>query len=284
MNEIRVGISGWTYPGWKKTFYPKEISTAHELEYASHHFPTIELNGSFYRLQSPKVYRSWYDRTPDDFVFSVKGSRYITHTRRLRDIEAPLTTFMDSGVLELEEKLGPILWQFPPSMKFEPSLFRDFFEMLPKSSRKAKLRYAVEVRNDSFDDSEFFALLKEFGIALVIADTAGRWFQTDKITSDFVYIRLHGYKEMYSGGYPPKAIRNWANQIRRWGRGRDVFVYFDNDAKVNAPFDATSLMRALKDSHKLTLPEADLTELMRRRRGVGKNALRALQPRAQERR
>lgn len=287
MAKIRIGISGWRYPPWRGVFYPKDLVQRDELHYASRCFPTVELNGSFYSLQYPQSYARWYADTPRGFVFAVKGPRFITHIRRLREIEAPLANFFASGVFELREKLGPILWQFPPSLRYDHELFARFFERLPRDTEAAlklarrrdfrmkgrarlaidsnrKLRHAIEIRHTSFLDEDFVALLREYGIALVVADTAGKWPYVEDVTADFVYMRLHGDEQLYVSGYTDAALERWAIRVRAWSAGsqprdavviskqkpkarasRDVYCYFDNDAKVKAPFDAMKLSEKL---------------------------------------
>jgi uncharacterized protein YecE (DUF72 family) len=303
-NEIRIGISGWNYPLWRRTFYPEKVSVKRELEYAADRVSTIEVNGSFYRLQKPATFRDWYERTPGGLVFSIKGNRYITHAKRLKDVGGALANFFATGPLELREKLGPILWQFPPHMKFNADRFKEFFGRLPRTPRdaiklarnhdmklsgdderlvahtKAKLRYAVEIRDDSFKCDEFVDLLREYEIAYVIADTADRWVYAENLTADFVYVRLHGYKELYSGGYTPEAIEMWAEKIAKWTKDRPGFVYFDNDAKVNAPFDAASLMLELNGTGRVVMPAVDPRQLLEQRAHLSKKTLRALQARA----
>ncbi|WP_459618588.1 DUF72 domain-containing protein [Bordetella sp. 2513F-2] len=282
---IRIGISGWRYAPWRGVFYPEDLPQAQELAYASHQVPTIEINGTFYSLQRPERFARWRDSTPRNFVFSVKGSRYITHVRRLRDIEQPLANFLASGVLELGDKLGPFLWQFPPSMAYDPERFERFLELLPrdtdaasrlarrhdervgdaavKAAAPARLRHAVEIRHPSFATPGFVALLRHHGVALVTADTAGKWPLLEDATADFAYLRLHGDKELYASGYGEAALRDWARRIRAWARGaeprgarraapaaprrgpRDIYCYFDNDVKVRAPEDARTLARLL---------------------------------------
>lgn len=285
--DIRIGISGWRYKGWRGTFYPAKLAQRRELEFASHHFRTIELNGSFYSLQRPASFKRWYTETPKDFVFSVKGSRYITHLRRLREPEQPLGNFLAQGLLALGEKLGPILWQFPPNMKFDAAFFDAFFAILPRTQAEAAefarrhsnrpeattwfeveqdrpLRHAVEIRHASFIGEEFVALLRRRRVGLVVADSV-EWPRLMDATADFVYCRLHGSEQLYASGYDKKAIEAWAQRVVRWAGGeevrdgdrasaedarkrstRDVFVYFDNDAKVRAPADAQSLRERVK--------------------------------------
>ncbi|MDP9044165.1 MAG: DUF72 domain-containing protein [Pseudomonadota bacterium] len=287
IGKVRVGISGWRYAPWRKVFYPAGLLQRKELAYASRMLPTIEINGSFYSLQKPSSYQAWFDETPDDFVFAVKGPRYITHMRRLKDVRAPLANFLASGVLALGTKLGPILWQFPPQMSFDPDRFDAFFRLLPHDTASAltlaqahderlagrswlektpsrALRHAVEIRHPSFADAAFVAMLRRHRVALVVADTAGRWPLLEDMTADFVYVRLHGDKELYASGYGDAALDAWARRIDSWRRGgqvpdarlassrsdrairrRDVFCYFDNDVKVHAPYDAARLASRL---------------------------------------
>jgi uncharacterized protein YecE (DUF72 family) len=289
MAAVRIGISGWRYPPWRTVFYPEGLPQRHELEFAARHFATIEINGSFYSLQRPEYYAAWYAQTPPGFVFAVKGSRFITHMKKLRDVQPALSNFLASGVLALRDKLGPMLWQFPESMRHDVERFDAFFRLLPRdtvaaaalarrhgallrgrscvaSDARRPIRHAVELRNPASLTVELFALLRRHGIAWVIADSAGRFPYAEDITSDFVYIRLHGDEELYKSGYSQAAIRRWAARIERWqggeeprdavrvgprarsrtARGRDVYVYFDNDVKVHAPFDALALHRALR--------------------------------------
>ena len=287
MGETRIGISGWRYPPWRGVFYPPGLPQHRELEYASRALPTIEINGTFYSLQKPESFERWYHDTPPGFVFSIKGARYITHIRRLKNIEGPLANFFASGIFNLREKLGPILWQFPPSFRYDPEKMKSFFKLLPRDTEQAlslarrrephmtgrvrlaidatrNLRHAIEIRHESFVDISFVQLLREYNIALVIADTAGKWPYREDVTADFLYLRLHGDKEIYASGYTPEALTRWAGRIRAWREGsqpddahlictqstlerhpRDVYCYFDNDVKVKAPFDAQDLMAKL---------------------------------------
>lgn len=282
--DIRIGISGWRYKGWRGGFYPEGLPQRAELEYAARHFNAIELNGSFYSLQRPEHFARWYHETPPGFVFAVKGSRYVTHMLRLLRIETPLANFFAQGVLRLNEKLGPILWQFPPQVKFDPVRFAAFFSLLPRTQKEAadlarlhdqrldgrdwlevpkdrSMRHAVEIRHESFVCDDFIALLRKHRIGLVVADTVD-WPLLMDVTADFVYCRLHGSKQLYVSGYERKDIAKWATRVDRWSMGRevedgrkacckparsrnsrDVFVFFDNDAKVRAPFDAQELAK-----------------------------------------
>jgi uncharacterized protein YecE (DUF72 family) len=274
MAEIRIGVSGWRYTPWRGVFYPRDLPQRLELSYAARKFPSLEINGSFYSLQRPEYYREWHDATPDDFVFALKGSRFITHMKKLRDVAAPLANYFASGVFELRAKLGPVLWQFPPNFRYERERMARFFALLPQDTHAAlrlarkrdarmkgrarlavdarrPLRHAVEIRHESFLDASFLDLLRDHNIALVIAETAQRWPMPQDITADFVYMRLHGDKELYKSGYSDRALDRWAQRIRAWhrprsSRPRDVYCYFDNtDVKLRAPVDAQTLMRKL---------------------------------------
>ncbi len=287
MAQIRVGISGWMYPAWRGRFYPKGLVQRRELEYVGQRMRTVEINGSFYSLQRPTSYQAWRTQTPDGFVFAVKGGRFITHMKKLVDVETPLANFFASGVLALGPKLGPVLWQLPPLLRFDPDRLAGFFDLLPRTTTEAArlaaahdarlegrawtqadadrpIRHALEVRHPSYCDEAFVRLLREHDVALVVADTAGLWPDLEDVTSDFVYVRLHGAEELYVSGYTDTALDEWAAKIRRWHAGesptgehtvapalphlpggRDVYVYFDNDAKVHAPFDALGLAERL---------------------------------------
>lgn len=268
---VRIGISGWTYAPWRKVFYPEGLRQKDELEYAASRMTSIEINGSFYSLQRPESYRTWRERTPEGFVFAVKGGRFITHMKKLADVDAPLANFFASGPLALGDKLGPVLWQLPPSLGFDADRLAHFFGQLPRTTNAAaelagrhdervagrahlevtseqEIRHAVEVRHDSFLAPAFLDLLREHGIALVVADTAGKWPLIREVTTDFAYVRLHGDTELYASGYSDQALDEWASLIRGWAEGgKDVFAYFDNDIKVRAPFDAMGLIERLAD-------------------------------------
>lgn len=278
---IRIGISGWRYEPWRGVFYPEGLPQRRELEFAARHFPTLEINGSFYSLQRPEYYEEWYDAAPPGFVYAVKGSRYITHLLRLKGVEKPLANFFASGIFGLKDKLGPFLWQFPPMFRFDPARLGDFFDLLPRSTGEAlhlarrrdarmkgrarlaidasrPLRHAVEVRHESFACPEFVALLKKHDIGVVVADTAGKWPLLLDVTADFVYVRLHGDVKIYTSGYTSRALDVWARRIRKWHRnGKDVYVYFDNDVKVRAPFDALNLMDKLGLEWEQTQPAGE---------------------------
>ena len=282
--KIFIGISGWRYVPWRGEFYPEGLAQHRELEYASRQLPSIEINGSFYSLQRPESYAAWHDATPPGFVFSIKGNRYITHILRLRDVDPALANVLASGMLNLRDKLGPMLWQFPPNFTFDADRMEHFLSILPHDTEQAlalarhhearvagrtalqvdakrKMRHAVEVRHMSFADERFVKMLRKYRVAVVVADTAGKWPYFEDVTADFMYLRLHGEKELYASGYTDAALDRWADRIRAWSQGgqsddartisdskpprrasRDIFCYFDNDIKVHAPFDAHKLM------------------------------------------
>ena len=285
--QCRIGISGWTYEPWRGVFFPEKLPQRRELEFASRQVNSIEINGTFYSLQKPESYLKWRSETPPDFVFSLKGGRYITHIKRLQDVESALANFFASGPLALQEKLGPGLWQMPPSFKYDAGLLEGFFRQLPRDTASAlalgrnhdakvdgrtyleshenrPIRHAMEIRHASFENDEFISLLRQYDIAAVVADTAGKWQLIEDMTADFMYLRLHGDEELYASGYSPEALDRWASKIKSWMKGRnpsgartlarsqprsqdrlDIFVYFDNDIKVHAPFDAISLATRL---------------------------------------
>lgn len=286
--KVLIGVSGWRYTPWRGHFYPRGLAQSRELEHASRAFPSLELNGSFYSLQRPSSYALWARQTPPDFVFAVKGSRYITHMLRLRNVEVALANFFASGLFALGDKLGPILWQFPPTMRFDPPLFEAFFRLLPRTTvaaaqlalhrdarldgrellqtqRNRRLRHAVEVRHDSFVAPDFIRLLRKHRIAWVVADTPRPWPLYEDVTSDFIYMRLHGSTELYHSRYTREELERWARRIRAWAGGgqprdarlvapgdppsrrtrRDVYCYFDNTDKRHAPDNARELMELL---------------------------------------
>lgn len=288
MADIRIGISGWRYAGWRGVFYPPELTQKRELAYASRALSTIEINGSHYALQTPASYRSWYEATPPGFVFSVKAPRYVTHILRLKDERSfqAIINFLASGLFNLREKLGPILWQFPPSLRFDEARFDAFLRSLPADTEAAaalarrhdehvrnvetaideprRMRHAIEIRHDSFCDARFIDLLRKYQAAFVISDAVADWPYAEDMTADFTYMRLHGSEVLYGGEYTDAALDRWAQRVRTWSAGdepadakrigkpakpsagRDVYCYFDNDQKVRAPFDAARLMNRLR--------------------------------------
>jgi uncharacterized protein YecE (DUF72 family) len=279
---IRIGLSGWNYSGWRGRFYPRGLPQRAELAHAANLYRAIEINGTFYSLQRPESFGRWHDETPPGFQFAVKGPRFITHMLKLRGARTPLANFLASGLLRLERKLGPILWQFPAALRYDPDRFEEFFRLLPRNTHDAlelarghdrrlegrawlhtgarrPLRHAIEIRHDSFRSPEFIRQLRRHRIGLVVTDTVD-WPLLMDVTADFVYCRLHGSEELYASGYDEAALKRWAVRVRAWARGgeprdairvlprsaprprgRDVYVFFDNDAKVRAPPDAAAL-------------------------------------------
>lgn len=246
--KVRIGISGWTYAPWRGKFYPAKLPHNRELHYAAEQFSTIEINGTFYSLQRPTSFEKWSHATPEDFVFAVKGSRYVTHMRRLREgTPQAVANLYASGLLRLGPRLGPMLWQFPPNFQFDPEVFEAFLELLPhdtesahvlaeqhdsrlakdrvwlgdRDGKKSRLRHAVEIRHASFVDEAFIRLLRRHNVALVCADTV-EWPRLMDLTADFVYCRLHGSEVLYTSGYSDEALDTWAARVVRWATGGEV--------------------------------------------------------------
>lgn len=268
-----IGISGYDYPGWRGRFYPWELPRRKWLAYASSHFDSIELNGTFYSLKSPDVFQRWAAETPrTGFVFAIKGSRFITHNLKLRRAEGALANFYASGILALGRKTGPFLWQLPDSYAFDAERIETFLRLLPRTSAAAedlarghdtrlrrgslvkaaarvRYRHAFEVRHPSYFVPGFFALLRKHRTGYVIADTAGKWTLSEEVTASFVYVRLHGSRVLYGSQYTDEELATWATRVRAWSSaGRDVYVYFDNDRHAYAPHDALTLARMLKEA------------------------------------
>ncbi|RLV49232.1 DUF72 domain-containing protein [Nocardioides mangrovicus] len=245
MAEVRVGVSGWTYAPWRGDFYPKGLRQRDELAYAAARLTAIEINGSFYALQKPESYRRWREETPDDFVFALKGSRFITHMKKLADPAEPLRRFFE-GVWELGPKLGPVLWQLPQTHSFDPERLDAFFAAVPRESPEGRpVRHALEFRSPTFATSQAYDLLRRHDVAVVLADTAGRWPRVEEDTAGFRYVRLHGDQELYASGYDAAALERWAATVSDWAQRQDVFVFFDNDIKGYAPRDAMGLIERL---------------------------------------
>jgi uncharacterized protein YecE (DUF72 family) len=246
MATVRVGIGGWVFPPWRGTFYPKDVKQADELAYASRHVTAIEINGTFYRLQTPPSYKKWHDEAPEDFVFSLKGSRFITHRNDLSSAAPFMERFFASGMKELGPKLGPILWQFAAGLKFDEANVASFLEALPKTLGNRKLRHVLEVRSNSFKDPAFFKLMEKHEAAIAwVEDTKVPLIDT--VTTDFVYTRLRQCSEDEPNGYPPDAFDKIAKRFQAHAKaGRDCFVYFINGAKVRAPHAAMALIERLK--------------------------------------
>lgn len=270
MAKIYVGMSGWTYAPWRGGFYPKGLTQKKELEFASRQVNSIEINGTFYSLQRPTSFQKWYDETPKNFVFAVKGNQYITHIRRLKEIEEPLCNFLASGLLCLGEKMGPLLWQFPPSVTLKDDRFEKFLKILPYDSKAAaklakkhtakvdgrsvtkakgdyEIRHAFEFRHPSFINPEFMDLLREHNVAVVFAHSGLKSPFVEEPTADFVYARMHGQEAKYKKGYSHSSMDWLAKRVKVWtGAERDAYIYFDTEAKDYAPKDALSLLKRLK--------------------------------------
>jgi len=265
MARAFVGISGFDYAGWRDAFYPPDLPRRAWLAFASRIFNSIELNGTFYSLKSPSTFERWLEDVPPGFVFAVKGGRFITHNLKLRNCDTALGNFFASGILALGQATGPFLWQLPATYAFEARRMDDFMRMLPRTSREAEAvarqhdhrlrrgalvdaavdvpyRHAFEVRHPSCFCGEFYDILRAYGFALVIADSAGKFACVEEMTADFVYVRLHGSTALYASDYTDEELDAWARRVRGWMQsGRDVYVYFDNDAKVHAPHNAMQL-------------------------------------------
>jgi uncharacterized protein YecE (DUF72 family) len=260
---IRVGIGGWVFEPWRGEFYPKGLPKAQELSYASRNLTSIEINSTFYRTQKPESFRKWAQETPDDFIFSLKGPQFATNRRVLAEAGESIERFFASGVLELKDKLGPILWQMAPTKKFDPDDFAGFLALLPKELAGRSIRHAVEVRHESFVTPAFVELARKFAVAIVLVESEKHPPIAD-VTSDFVYLRLQRTSDKAKTGYPPAALAAWAERARTWTAGgapddlptvagqtppktkRDVFVYMISGAKVRAPAAAMALLETLK--------------------------------------
>jgi uncharacterized protein YecE (DUF72 family) len=261
--HIHVGIGGWTFAPWRGVFYPDGLPHAKELSYAASHLTSIEINGTFYRTQTPATFRKWASEVPDGFIFSVKGPRYVTHRGELKEAGESIERFLNSGVIELGDRLGPLLWQFPPFKKFNEADFGSFLELLPKDFHGSPLRHVVEVRHASFCVPEFIRLLRKFETAVVFSEHETYPAIAD-VTADFLYLRLQMGEDTIATAYLEGAIADWAARLRAWIGGRapadlpcieaapakikpsDIFVYFIHEGKVRAPAGAMALIEKLK--------------------------------------
>lgn len=258
---IRVGVGGWTYAPWRETFYPPEVKAAEELAYASRQLTSIEINGTFYRAQSPASFAKWRDTTPEDFVFAVKGHRSVTNRARLAEVGETIAFFFASGIAELGDKLGPLLWQLPPFKRFDADDIAAFLALLPRQLGGRPLMHSLEVRHESFRAAEFVAMARSAGVAVVYADSP-KYPAIADVTGDFVYARLQNAAPREEAGYPPADLDLWAGRCRTWAQGgaaedlpllvepppvraRPVFVYMINGAKERAPAAAAALIRRL---------------------------------------
>lgn len=261
---IRIGIGGWTYPPWRGLFYPEGLPQKEELDYASRHLTSIEINGTYYRTQTAASFARWHDATPEDFVFSVKGPRYATNRPLLAEAASSIERFFTSGVMALKDKLGPVNWQLPPTKSFSPDDLEAFLKLLPASVEGRPIRHAVEARHDSFRTAEFVALLRRYGAAAVVTDKAGLPLIPD-VTGQFVYVRLQQCAEAVPTGYTPAALDRWAARAGQWATGalpadlpaiaepaghasagREVFLYLINGFKPKAPAAAMALIERLE--------------------------------------
>jgi uncharacterized protein YecE (DUF72 family) len=244
---IRVGIGGWVYPPWRGAFYPPGLRQAEELAYASRHVTAIEINGTFYRIQTPASFRKWHDETPDDFAFSLKGPRFLTHRAELASAAPYFDRFLASGLLDLHGKLGPILWQFAPTKQFDEADLAAFLDLLPREREGRPLRHVIEARHRSFQCPAFTDLLRKHGAAVALVDDMHHP-EFAELTADFVYLRLRRCAEDEPAGYPPDALDRWAERLRAWSaEGSDCFLYFINGAKIRAPAAAQALIARLTD-------------------------------------
>jgi len=261
--HIHVGIGGWTFAPWRGVFYPDGLSHAKELSYAASHLTSIEINGTFYRTQTPATFRKWASEVPDGFIFSVKGPRYVTHRGELKEAGESIERFLNSGVIELGDHLGPLLWQFPPFKKFDEADFGSFLELLPKDFQGRRLRHVVEVRHASFCVPQFIRLLRKFETAVVFSEHETYPAIAD-VAGDFLYLRLQKGDDAIATAYPEEAIAAWAKRLQAWMTGRapadlpcietasakikprDIFVYFIHEGKIRAPHAAMALINELK--------------------------------------
>jgi uncharacterized protein YecE (DUF72 family) len=264
--RVRIGIGGWTYPPWRGVFYPKGLKQADELDYAASHLTSIEINATHYRLQSPASFRKWAATAPDGFIFSIKGPRLVTQQKVLAETGAFISRFFESGLLELGDKLGPVLWQFPPFKRFDQADFGKFLEHLPRELDGRKLNHVVEARHDSFRDAAFIKLLRSFDVTAAFAESEDYPAIAD-LTGDVVYARLQKGNDALPAAYPPAQLDKWADRVRVWAEGgapsdlpvvdtehqlearpRDVFVYFIHEGKLRAPAAAMALIKRLSKS------------------------------------
>ncbi len=238
-DRVWIGTSGWIYRHWRKVFYPEDLPQTKWLEHYASFFDTVECNATFYRLPAEKTFENWRTRTPENFLWALKASRTITHYRKLQDVSEFIQAFMERAA-HLKEKLGPVLFQLPPSLHYDPALFDDFAELLRPIPRTT-----IEVRHRSWIDERFFQQLERYGIAFCISDTAGRYPYHEVVTADFVYVRLHGSRKLYASSYTETELRRWAQKIARWNR--TTFLYFDNDFEGHAVRNALRLKEILRE-------------------------------------
>jgi uncharacterized protein YecE (DUF72 family) len=264
MRRFHVGIGGWTFEPWRGVFYPDKLPQSKELAYAATHLTSIEINGTYYGSQKPESFRKWRNETPDGFIFSVKGPRFAVNRRVLAEAGDSIKHFFNTGVTELGDRLGPILWQFAPTKKFDETDFGAFLALLPNEIDGRRIRHVVEVRNDSFKVPAFIALLRKYAIPAVYAEHH-KYPEIADVVGDFVYARLQKGDDKIPTAYPPKDLDAWAMRTKTWASGgtpddlprvepkpakkqpRDVFVYFIHEGKVHAPAAAMALIERLKE-------------------------------------
>ena len=260
--QIRIGVGGWTYEPWRGSFYPDGLAQKRELEYASRKLTSIEINGTYYGSQKPASFVKWHDETPEDFIFALKGPRFATNRRVLAEAGPSIERFFNSGVMELQDKLGPVNWQFLASKKFDPADFEAFLKLLPRRIDGRSLRHAVEVRHDSFKTPDFVMLARQYGVAIVTAADSD-YPQIADATAPFAYVRIMGTVEKQAKGYAKKALDRWADRARDWAAGklpagletvsggqakptpRDLFLYVISGHKVRNPAAAMALIERL---------------------------------------
>jgi uncharacterized protein YecE (DUF72 family) len=263
--RIYIGIGGWNYEPWRGVFYPKGLAHAKELTYAASHLTSIEINATFYGSQKPESFRKWAATVPDGFVFSVKGPRFATNRRVLAEAGDSIKRFLDSGVFELGDRFGPLLWQFAPTKKFDAGDFGKFLELLPREAGGRRVRHVVEVRHPSFRTPQFVALVRSFNIPVVFTDHATYPSLAD-VTGDFIYARLQRGEDSIPTAYPAEALDAWAGRLKVWAQGkmpddlprvdsawapqktapRDVFAYIIHEGKIRAPAAAMALIERLR--------------------------------------
>lgn len=236
----RIGTSGWNYKHWKEIFYPPKVAVSKWLDFYANHFDTVEVNATFYRLPKPETFDNWYEKTPTNFLWAVKASKFITHTKRLKDSKEPLERLYNS-VDRLKEKQGPVLFQLPPSLRFDKELFTSFCEKI-----KTNHQNVLEIRHPSWIDIQVFEILKDHNISFCLSDTAGRYPYHEVVTADFLYIRLHGSIKLYASEYSEEELQEWALKIKNWGM--ETYVYFDNDFQGFAIKNAKRLKEILSIS------------------------------------
>jgi uncharacterized protein YecE (DUF72 family) len=264
MSDIRIGIGGWTYEPWRGTFYPEKWPQKRELDYAAEHVTAIEINGTYYGSQKPATFASWAKAVPDGFVFALKASRYCTNRKVLAEAGDSIAKFVGQGIVELGDRLGPILWQFMATKTYDPDDFAAFLALLPAEQDGLALRHAIQVRHESFAVPEFVALCRAAGVTIVFAESADYPAIAD-VTGDFVYARLENAEERFDAGYAPHVLDDWADKAKTWAAGgrpdglayvedaapakhpRETFVFFINGAKVRAPHAAMALIERLQD-------------------------------------